>query len=134
MAGTGLQELLETIFASNTVTHILSGKAVARDVRGHLLLDTALNTVLMAKTFGLQPNGTSATDDHDDDNTSEDIDPLSDSVLIDEEIPLPTKIQELGLLVDELLEGQMVPSEITSSKAFHSVKERLLYALNAVRT
>ena len=49
MAGTGLQELLETIFASNTVTHILSGKAVARAVRDHLLLDTALNTVLMAK-------------------------------------------------------------------------------------
>ena len=146
MAGTGLQELLEMIFASNTVTHILSGKAVARAVRGHLLLDTALNTALMAKTFGLQLNGTSATEDHDDDsstdsstvmeiqddNTSEDIDPLSVSVLIDEEIPLPTEIQELGLLVDELLEGQMVPSEITSSKAFHSVKERLLDALNAV--
>ena len=132
MAGTGLQELLETIFASNTVTHILSGKAVARAVRDHLLLDTALNTVLMAKTFSLQLNGTSATDDHDDDNTSEDIDPLSDSVLIDEEIPLSTEIQELGRLVDELLEGQMVPFEITSSKAFHSVKERLLDALNAV--
>ena len=42
------------------------------------------------------------------------------------------KIQELGLLVDELLQGQMVPSKITSSKAFHSVKERLLDALNEV--
>ena len=36
MAGTGLQELLEMIFASNTVTHILSGKAVARAVCCHL--------------------------------------------------------------------------------------------------
>ena len=48
MAGSGLQELLETIFAPNTVTHILSGKAFARAVRGHLLLDTALSTVLLA--------------------------------------------------------------------------------------
>ena len=33
MAGTGLQELLEVIFAGNTVSHILSGKAVARAIR-----------------------------------------------------------------------------------------------------
>ena len=69
--------------------------------------------------------------DIQDDNTSEDIDPLPVSVLIGEEIPLPTEIQEIGLL-HEHLEGQMVPSEITLSKAFHSVKERLLDALNAV--
>ena len=37
MAGTGLQDILEVIFAGNTVTHILSGKAVACAVRGHLL-------------------------------------------------------------------------------------------------
>ena len=29
-----------------------------------------------------------------DDNTSEDTDPLSDSFLIDKEIPLPTEMQE----------------------------------------
>lgn len=97
------------IFASNTIAHILSGKAVARAMHGNLLLDTALNKVLMQKLFSHQVNGTSVADDPDDessmdsstdmeiqdDNTSEDTDPLSDSVLMDEEIPLSTKIQEL---------------------------------------
>ena len=37
MAGTGLQQILEVIFAGNTVCHILSGKAVARAIRGQLI-------------------------------------------------------------------------------------------------
>ena len=51
MAGTGLQELLEVIFAGNTVAHILSGKAVARAIRGHLLLDSVLHTLLLCNLF-----------------------------------------------------------------------------------
>ena len=51
MAGTGLQELLEVIFAGNTVAHILSGKAVARAIHGHLLLDSVLHTLLLCNLF-----------------------------------------------------------------------------------
>ena len=51
MAGTGLQELLEVIFAGNTVAHILSGKAVARAIRGHLLLESVLHTLLLCNVF-----------------------------------------------------------------------------------
>ena len=43
MSGSGIQELLEVVYSSNTVAHMLSGKAVARAVRGHLLVDSALN-------------------------------------------------------------------------------------------
>lgn len=35
MSGSGLQELLECVYASNAVVHMLSGKAVSRAVRGH---------------------------------------------------------------------------------------------------
>ena len=51
MAGTCLQELLEVIFAGNTVAHILSGKAVARATRCHLLLDSVLHTLLLCNVF-----------------------------------------------------------------------------------
>ena len=51
MSGSGLQELLEVVYSPNTVTHILSGKAVARAVRGHLLIDSALNAMVGAKAF-----------------------------------------------------------------------------------
>ena len=51
MRGSGLQELLEVIYASNSVGHMLSGKAISRAVRGHLLVDAALNTMLVADLY-----------------------------------------------------------------------------------
>ena len=50
MKSSGLSTLLELVFAGNTVTHMLSGKAYARAVRGHFLVDGALNAVLVKKT------------------------------------------------------------------------------------
>ncbi len=55
MAGSGLKELLEIVYASNAVTHILSGKAVQRALRGLLLVDSALNTMLVSKEFNVKP-------------------------------------------------------------------------------
>ena len=45
-AGSGLQQLLEVVFAQNSVTHMLTGKAIARAVRGHFLADAILNAEL----------------------------------------------------------------------------------------
>ena len=51
MAGSGLQEIMELVYAPNAVVHILSGKAYARAVRAHLLVDAALNALLLADAF-----------------------------------------------------------------------------------
>ena len=51
MSGSGLREVLEVIYSSNTVAHMLSGKALARAVRGHMLVDSALNAMLVSKAF-----------------------------------------------------------------------------------
>ncbi len=56
MGGSGLQQLLEQVYAGNTVSHMLTGKAYDRAVRGHLLVDAALNTIITAKAFGLPLN------------------------------------------------------------------------------
>lgn len=53
MADSGLQELLELIYAKNAVVHMLSGKAVARAIRGHFLVDSALIAMLFCKSFGV---------------------------------------------------------------------------------
>ena len=53
MAGSGLQEVLELVYAKNAVGHTLSGKAVARAVRGHFLVDAALNILLLCNTFNI---------------------------------------------------------------------------------
>ena len=45
-AGSGLQQLLEVVFAQNSVTHMLTGKAIARAVRGYFLADAVLKAEL----------------------------------------------------------------------------------------
>ena len=42
MQGSGLAELLETVYASNAVVHVLNGKVVAKALREHFLVENAL--------------------------------------------------------------------------------------------
>ncbi|GFR65223.1 hypothetical protein ElyMa_005525300 [Elysia marginata] len=53
MTGSGLRELLEVVYAPDGVVHMLSGKAVARAARGHLLVDSVLNALLASSAFGV---------------------------------------------------------------------------------
>ncbi|CAH3196081.1 unnamed protein product [Porites evermanni] len=52
-AESGLKELLELIYAPNAVEHIVTGKAIARAVRAHLLVDAVLNNLILSKALGV---------------------------------------------------------------------------------
>ena len=43
MEGTGLKNILETVYGENAVVHMMTGKAVQRALWGHLLVDKCLN-------------------------------------------------------------------------------------------
>ena len=47
MKSSGLEEALETAYGPNAVTHMISGKAVSRALRGHCLVEAALVNKLM---------------------------------------------------------------------------------------
>jgi len=47
MSGLGLSDVLECCYGPNTVQHMLTGKAVSRAIRGHFLIKSALNTLLI---------------------------------------------------------------------------------------
>ena len=51
MAGSGFKELLELIYAPKVVEQIMTGKAISRAVRAHLLLDAVLNGLLLSKSL-----------------------------------------------------------------------------------
>ena len=53
MRGSGLQELLQVVYAPNSVIHMMSGRAVSRAVRGHLLVDAALNALLTSSALDI---------------------------------------------------------------------------------
>ena len=50
MAGSGLEEVLQVTYAENAVKKMLSGKAIARGVRGHFLVRATLTSMLTANT------------------------------------------------------------------------------------
>ena len=47
MEGTSLRNTLETVFGENAVVHMMTGKAVKRALRGHLLVDKCLHNQLI---------------------------------------------------------------------------------------
>ena len=53
MAGSGLQDVLESFYASNTVVHMVSGKAIARAIRGHFMVDAVLNALILASSYNV---------------------------------------------------------------------------------
>ena len=46
MKGSGLEEVFEAIYAKNTIPPMMSGKAISSAIRGHLIVDYALNTAV----------------------------------------------------------------------------------------
>ena len=54
--GSGLDYILEQVYAPNTVKHLLSGKAYSGAIRGHLLVSAALHTMLTCRAQKKPPN------------------------------------------------------------------------------
>ena len=49
MEGTGLKKILENVCGKNAVVHMMTGKAVQRALRGHLLVDKCLHSQLITE-------------------------------------------------------------------------------------
>ena len=56
MDGNGLKDVFETIYGANAVVHMMSGKAVQRAFRGHLLVSQYLTKQITAKVIEDEPN------------------------------------------------------------------------------
>ena len=56
MSGSGLSSLLEQVYVSNTVSHMLAGKAYDRAVRGHLLASSVIQTLLASHVLDIPPS------------------------------------------------------------------------------
>ena len=49
MDGSGLKDVLKTIYGENAVVHMMSGEAVQRSFRGHLLVYQSLSQQIVTK-------------------------------------------------------------------------------------
>ena len=55
MKGTGLINILESVYGANKVLHMMTGKVVKRAFRGHLLIDKCLNHLIVSATLNANP-------------------------------------------------------------------------------
>ena len=111
MAVTGIEEVLELVYAKIAVPHILSGKAVAHAIRGHFLVDAALNAMLISDTFSLPLSATL-----DEANTEE---PVVPQPSIDEDL------ESAKVIYNRLTENPNVSAEVCSSEALDLIARKL---------
>ncbi len=104
MIGTGLQECLETTYGSNSVIHMLSGKSVQRAVRGHFLVNTALNALITKKAETVLPE-------------------IDWSSLLAESADLYDQLISLEITSDDLHSNQLLKSLM---EHFSTIKEKLM--------
>ena len=132
MAGSGLQELLETIYADNAVTHMLTGKAIQRAFRGLILVDSALSAMLVSDEFNVKAPcigpAQDITEMEDESSTA-----LPDQIVHEAETirsgdtgeTTPTDIEAVGNLFDEVLTGKVTVEEVRVSQELTRKIERL---------
>lgn len=130
MSGSGLHELLEVVYAPNSVSHMLSGKAVSRSVRGHLLVDSALNILLTAKAYqtDITPliDETKGVEESSEVSSSpENSEGQSCSKESKHEILLHKDLQTLGTLMKEVLAGKINAQNLESNDVLQRLASQL---------
>lgn len=63
--GSGIKEAFSTIYAKNTIGHIMSGSAYARVVHAHILLQQALSRLIFANIMENSTNVVSLLNDEE---------------------------------------------------------------------
>ena len=66
MKGTGLANIREGVYRENTVVHMMTGKAVQRAFRGHLLTDKCLNHLIVSETLEVNPEFASPVEESEE--------------------------------------------------------------------
>ena len=119
-----MQELLETVYAGNSVKHMLSGKAVSRAIRGHLLVFSALNTVLVTNAYNLPlPEFPDSDEESGSDSDSEsDMTDDEESTIDQEDMPFQD-LEAASEVLDRLLDGEC--SSYLSPEILNSISAKI---------
>ena len=106
MKGSGIENLLQVIYASN----MLSGKAVSRAVRGHFIVDASLHSLLAAKVLGVTlPHECAHLDlsmELDDVATTSTDDATKDTASLSTDVTQNYDVQYLAGLMKQLSSGE----------------------------
>ena len=124
MAGSGLEELLEVVYAGNTVCHMMSGKAVSRAVRGHMLVDAALNAMLLADAYNV-PLPTKDTVEHPPVEMTPAADTEPDEEVPDTQETVTTDLSIASELYDQAMSSNMPMEGLCSADVLVRIQSAL---------
>lgn len=123
MEGSGITELLETVYAPNAVTHMTSGKAIARAVRAYFLIDTALTSIILSHMYGIP-----LQDKIENETGTNDINPANyiniDNTDNNAE-DLLDELHEADAMLDELLKGDISVEKVCDNVLIDQIKSRI---------
>ena len=126
MAGSGLQERIGVVFTGNAVRNMLTGKAISRTVRGHMLVDAALNSILVAKAYHI-PLPTKETDESKRDTAS--TDPENYDVETDQQkqgtVDVTSDITEAKDIYDKAMLSTLSVEDVCSAGVVVRIKGKL---------
>lgn len=137
MAGSGLEELLECVYAPNVVGHMLSGKAISRAIRGHMLVSGALYSMLVCQVFNLPlPNGSDKQDDEEvgigpsaseveNNYPSESDEVAAENGSVTSGEPFPELLNAAGTLYDDIMAGSISVDSLQNSDILQSISQQI---------
>jgi hypothetical protein len=115
MSGSSIEDAMEAIYASNTVGHILSRKAIARAVRAHTLIDSALNGLLLSELSStITTDSATGFESSDSPQVILEVSSLSRS-------NTDTTLNELQQCYDDIRVGKIHPNEIGQSSVIQKI-------------
>jgi len=126
MVSSGLQELMELIYAPNAVIHMFSGKAIARAVRAHLIVDAALNALLLTNVLNAPLPCLPETSDGNG-NEDPDLAEAAARPLHDQHTDLSNNpdFNEACTLYEKLMAGTLSVEEVCKSDVLKRIKDHL---------
>ena len=107
--------LLELVYTQNAVGHILSGKAIRRAVRGHLLVDSALNALLTAEAFGVRLPSIHTPETKEEVSAVSDHQEVATESILTESMPPETFEADERMRIDGLTETEQIPEDLNSA-------------------
>ena len=134
MKGSELQEVLELIYADNAVSHILHGKAVQRTIRGHFLVNTALDVLFFTKEYKIPLKAETRTDQLecqsvDENNANESTETLEsrygDIDMADNNVNQNEEIDTLRSTLESMISDESADNELSQSDIIECVKEKI---------
>ena len=115
MAGSGLQELFELIYAPNAVVHMLAGKALARAVRAHLTIESALNALLLSDAMKINLFSTSEVEEESTSEVEEESSLLE--VVASDLCSRNSDLQEAFVLYENLMNNSLSVHQVCQKKS-----------------